>query len=209
MARSCGQYRPVQRNFPVNYPLTWLRLTRSGNIFSGFAGYDGATWTLLGSATISFSNQVCFGFAVSSHVQAQVATAQFRDLADVTNAVVGVVANPHEALGPCSRKTPIIISEIMYKPAPARGHQQSGVCRDLQLQPLVSGHQRLPAHFGQYELHLSARDDPQWRRVPGGGGLAFEHGERLWHHQCPGALHWQPQEGRHSPTPGRAAARCC
>ena len=26
--------------------------------------------------------------------------------------------NPHEPLGPCSRKTPIVISEIMYKPAP-------------------------------------------------------------------------------------------
>ncbi|MGO8929000.1 MAG: lamin tail domain-containing protein [Limisphaerales bacterium] len=104
--------------FPANYPMTWLRLTRSGSTFSGFAGYDGTNWTLLGSATISFSNQVFFGFAVSSYVSGQVATAQFRDLADVTNAVVGVLTNPHEALGPCSRKTPIIISEIMYKPAP-------------------------------------------------------------------------------------------
>jgi hypothetical protein len=35
-ARSSG-------SFPVNYPMTWLRLTRSGSTFSGFAGYDGAT----------------------------------------------------------------------------------------------------------------------------------------------------------------------
>jgi len=110
-ARSSG-------SFPANYPTTWLRLTRSGSTFSGFASYDGATWTLLGSATMSFSSQVLFGLAVSSHVQGQEATAQFRDLADVTNAVVGVLTNPHEALGPSSRKTPIIISEIMYKPAP-------------------------------------------------------------------------------------------
>jgi len=110
-ARSSG-------SFPVNYPMTWLRLARSGSTISGFASYDGSTWTLLGSAAISFSNQVFFGFAVSSHVQGQIATAQFRDVADVTNAVVGVVTNPHEALGPSSRKTPIIISEIMYKPAP-------------------------------------------------------------------------------------------
>jgi hypothetical protein len=110
-ARSSG-------SFPINYPVTWLRLTRSGSTFSGFAGYDGATWTLLGSASITFSNQVFFGLAVSSHVQGQLATAQFRDLADVTNAVVGAVTNPHETLGPSSRKTPIVISEIMYKPAP-------------------------------------------------------------------------------------------
>jgi len=35
-ARSSG-------SFPINYPMTWLRLTRSGSTFSGFAGYDGAT----------------------------------------------------------------------------------------------------------------------------------------------------------------------
>ena len=110
-ARSSG-------GFPINYPMTWLRLARSNTTFSGFASYDGATWTLLGSASISLSNQVFFGFAVSSHIVGQVATAQFRDLADVTNAVIGVVTNPHEAPGPSSRKTPIIISEIMYKPAP-------------------------------------------------------------------------------------------
>src|SRR5262249_39908791 len=33
-------------------------------------------------------------------------------------AVVGVVPNPHEVLGPSSRKTPIVITEIMFKPAP-------------------------------------------------------------------------------------------
>ena len=28
-------------NFPVNYPQTWLRLKREGDLVSGFAGYDG------------------------------------------------------------------------------------------------------------------------------------------------------------------------
>jgi hypothetical protein len=28
------------------------------------------------------------------------------------------VVNPHDAMGPSSRKTPIVFSEIMYKPAP-------------------------------------------------------------------------------------------
>jgi len=46
-----------------------------------------------------------------------VATAQFRDITSVTNAVVGVVVNPHDAMGPSSRKTLIVFSEIMYKPA--------------------------------------------------------------------------------------------
>jgi hypothetical protein len=105
-------------NFPANYPYTWVRLKRAGNTFTGFASYDGQSWTQLGAATISMPAQIYFGFVVSSHNPGQVTTAQFRDTRDVTNAVVGVVTNPNEPLGPSSRKTPIAITEIMYKPAP-------------------------------------------------------------------------------------------
>jgi len=104
-------------NFPANYPNTWLRLNRVGNTFTGFASYDGHVWTQLGSATISMSGQIYLGFSVSSRSVSTVATAQFRDITNVTNAVVGVVVNPHDAMGPSSRKTPIAFSEIMYKPA--------------------------------------------------------------------------------------------
>jgi len=104
-------------NFPANYPNTWLRLQRSGNTFNGFASYDGQVWTQLGSDTISMTNQIYLGFAVSSRSASTVATAQFRDITTVTNAVVGAVVNPHDAMGPSSRKTPVAFSEIMYKPA--------------------------------------------------------------------------------------------
>ncbi|HEY5233368.1 MAG TPA: lamin tail domain-containing protein [Verrucomicrobiae bacterium] len=105
-------------NFPANYPNTWLRLQRTGNTFNGFASYDGQVWTPLGSATISMPGQIYLGFSVSSRSASAVATAQFRDITTVTNAVAGVVANPHDAMGPSSRKTPVAFSEIMYKPAP-------------------------------------------------------------------------------------------
>ncbi len=104
--------------FPANYPNTWLRLNRVGNTFSGFASYDGQTWTLLGSDTISMSNQVYLGFSVSSQSTNQVTTAQFQDFVNVTNAVVGTQTNPHDAIGPSGRKSPIVFSEIMWKPAP-------------------------------------------------------------------------------------------
>ena len=106
-------------NFPANYPNTWLRLKRAGNLFSGYGSYDGQTWTLLGSATILMSNQIPVGLAVSSRQASQPTVAQFYDFTDVSsNAVVAAVASPHEQLGPSSRRTPIAISEIMYKPAP-------------------------------------------------------------------------------------------
>src|ERR1039458_9891445 len=105
-------------SFPANYPNTWLRLQRVGNVFNGYAGYDGQTWAQLGSATITMSNQVFLGFSVSSHGTNAVTTAQFRDIVNVTNAIIGVQLNPHDAMGPSSRKSPVVFSEIMYKPAP-------------------------------------------------------------------------------------------
>jgi len=105
-------------SFPANYPNTWLRLQRIGNTFNGYAGYDGQTWTQLGSDTITMSNQVYLGFSVSSHSTNRITTAQFRDITNVTNAVIGTQINPHDAIGPSSRKTPIVFSEIMWKPSP-------------------------------------------------------------------------------------------
>ena len=111
MANSAG-------SFPANYPNTWLRLQRVGNTFTGYAGYDGQTWTELGSDTITMSNRVYLGFWVSSNGTNQVTTAQFRDIANVTNAVIGTQPNPHDVIGPSSRKSPVVFSEIMWKPAP-------------------------------------------------------------------------------------------
>lgn len=107
----------VSGNFPLNYPYTWLRLKRAGSTFTGYAGYDGLNWAQLGSVIITMPAQIYFGLAVSSHDATQTATGQFRDILDVTNAILGTVVSPHEALGVSSRKTPIVISEIMYKPA--------------------------------------------------------------------------------------------
>jgi len=104
-------------SFPANYPNTWLRLNRVGNTFTGFASYDGQTWTQLGSDTIAMSNQVYLGFSVSSHSTNLITTAQFRDFANVTNAINGTQVIFHEVIGPSSRKTPLVFSKIMWKPA--------------------------------------------------------------------------------------------
>jgi len=112
-----GSVSSTAGTFPANYPNTWLRLNRVGNTFTGFASYDGQVWTSLGSDTISMTNQIYLGFCVSSRSAGGVATAQFRDTSNVTNGVVGVEINPHDAMGPTSRNTPVVFSEIMWKPA--------------------------------------------------------------------------------------------
>jgi len=113
-----GSTAATSGSFPANYPNTWLRLRRSGNSFTGYGSYDGQVWTQLGSTSISMPAQIYLGFAVSSRSASGVTTAQFRDISNVTNAVVGVVINPHESTGPSSRKSPVAFSEIMWKPAP-------------------------------------------------------------------------------------------
>jgi regulation of enolase protein 1 (concanavalin A-like superfamily) len=55
----------------------WLRLVRSGNVFSAYASANGTTWTALGSQTIAMGAQIYVGFAVTSHTTAASTTANF------------------------------------------------------------------------------------------------------------------------------------
>ncbi len=102
-------------SFPANYPNSWLRLKRAGNVFTGFAGFDGQNWTQLGTATLPLPATIYFGFAVSSHNPSQLATAAFRDYGNVTGAGVNGPLT-FEPLGQCSRRTSLVISEMMYHP---------------------------------------------------------------------------------------------
>jgi hypothetical protein len=102
-------------SFPVNYPNNWLRLKRAGNLFTGFGAFDGKNWTRLGSVTLALPATVYFGFVVCSANTNQTITAAFRDLGSVTNPLSNVFP-ALEALGQCSRRTGLVISEIMYHP---------------------------------------------------------------------------------------------
>ena len=62
-----GSQANATGSFPANYPDTWLRLKRAGVSFTGFASYDGQSWTQLGSAAIAMPSQIYLGFAVSSY----------------------------------------------------------------------------------------------------------------------------------------------
>jgi len=105
-------------SLPANFPDTWLRLQRIGNQFTTFGSYDGLTWTQLGAVTLDLPNTLLFGLAVSSHSAATPTTAKFRDLGVSSGGTIGVARSPLEPLGPCSRRTQLVISEIMYAPAP-------------------------------------------------------------------------------------------
>ncbi len=58
-------------------PNNWIRLTRCGNLLTGYSSADGINWTQQGSTTISMSGILSVGLAVTSHNNAALSTATF------------------------------------------------------------------------------------------------------------------------------------
>jgi hypothetical protein len=90
-----------------------------GSAFTGYGSYDGQNWTPLGTVGIAMTDPIYVGLAVTSNNTNAPTTARFLNPGPTpANAVVVANSNPHEPLGSCSRKTGIVFSEIMWKPAP-------------------------------------------------------------------------------------------
>ena len=63
-----------------SYPNSWIRLTRVGNMFTGYLSTDGTNWTVVSSVSMALPTTIYLGFAVASRAAGQLATAQFRDV---------------------------------------------------------------------------------------------------------------------------------
>jgi fibronectin type 3 domain-containing protein len=55
----------------------WLKLARSGNVFTGYRSPDGTNWTPQGTNTISMATTVYVGLALTSHNTSSLCTATF------------------------------------------------------------------------------------------------------------------------------------
>jgi glucose/arabinose dehydrogenase/regulation of enolase protein 1 (concanavalin A-like superfamily) len=58
----------------------WVRLVRQGNLFTAYTSADGASWTTIGSVTVSMAASVRVGLAVTSHDTGVINTAVFDSL---------------------------------------------------------------------------------------------------------------------------------
>ena len=58
----------------------WVRLRRTGNVFTSFVSTDGAAWTQIGSETIAMGAAVWAGLAVTSHNNAVLSTGVFESV---------------------------------------------------------------------------------------------------------------------------------
>lgn len=62
----------------------WQRLVRSGDTIRAYGSDDGRNWTLLAAVSLSFSDGVYVGLAVTSHTTGTLATAEFDSWSGVT-----------------------------------------------------------------------------------------------------------------------------
>jgi regulation of enolase protein 1 (concanavalin A-like superfamily) len=58
-------------------PNNWVRLTRSGTLVTAYVSANGTAWTQVGTTTLSMTNTVSVGLAVTSHNNAALSTATF------------------------------------------------------------------------------------------------------------------------------------
>ncbi len=76
----------------------WVRLVRSGNVFSSFASSNGTTWTQIGSnLTLTMTSQTQVGLALTSHNDGVLNTSTFDNVTVTTIsnvAVTGVTVSP-------------------------------------------------------------------------------------------------------------------
>ena len=131
-------------SFPVNYPDTWLRLRRSGSLFSGLASLDGQTWSFLGAITLSWPATVQVGLTTSAANSNATTTASFTDYGVGSGIIVTNTPWPFEPMGPSSRRTALVFSEIMYNPPDAWGTndlQFLEICNTAAVAEDLSGYQ--------------------------------------------------------------------
>src|SRR6266446_933185 len=96
----------------------WMKLVRSGNVFSMYGSADGVNWVALGtSQTVSMGPSVYIGLAVSNRTTASLATATF-DSVSVSSA-----AAPAPVISGVSATTGLIGSQVVISGSSFRSPQ--------------------------------------------------------------------------------------
>jgi uncharacterized membrane protein len=102
----------------------WLKLVRSGSVFSGYISGDGVNWVQVGtSQTVSMAQGVYVGFAVSSNNNNELATATF------DNVSISTGASPAPVITSVSPSTGAVGSQAVITGSGFGGTQGSSVVR--------------------------------------------------------------------------------
>ena len=64
--------------FNVNFPDTWIKLIRKGDVFESYISSDNVNWNLYSSFTIKMPNKLYVGLALTSHNKNEYTNSTFR-----------------------------------------------------------------------------------------------------------------------------------
>jgi hypothetical protein len=67
-------------SFTVNFPNAWLRLTRSGSVFTGYVSTNGDGWDTYAALELPLPHSLLLGIAVTSHNADKLTSASFRQI---------------------------------------------------------------------------------------------------------------------------------
>jgi len=73
---------------PTEWPNVWLRFTRTGNVFRGYASRDAIDWTQYAETSQTFPSTLYVGLASTAHNNATQTTARLRDYGPYEGALV-------------------------------------------------------------------------------------------------------------------------
>ena len=74
-----GVRPPSPPEFPAAFPTSWLRLRRSGDVFTALASTDGHSWKTYGEQRLKLASTVMCGPALTSHNSDVMAKAVFQE----------------------------------------------------------------------------------------------------------------------------------
>jgi hypothetical protein len=74
-----GNYMTTTAGASVAAPY-WVKISRSGNVFTSYISSNGTNWTQIGSETISMGTSIYAGLAVTAHNNSALTTATFTDV---------------------------------------------------------------------------------------------------------------------------------
>jgi hypothetical protein len=118
-------------------PQPWLRLARSGNVFTGSVSANGRDWTTVGFATVPMAESTVTGLAVTSHDVIRINVSVFDNVAVTpstppTNLLVG---GDFEMYKPWALGPPGWVSDFPFRQVPAKSETyqphagaQNGAC---------------------------------------------------------------------------------
>lgn len=75
-----ADFKTLPPLFPVEYPETWMRLKRSGNLFDAWCRAVGGDWRLYCSFELRLSPNVFLGLAVTAHTDQGLVQAKFSEV---------------------------------------------------------------------------------------------------------------------------------